>query len=285
VFRAAAGENRKRRPPYYSKLRCLASFVRAVERCPEVEVVFLNDGEMPPERLELMKVSGEVVSLPPLPPEQRTGRMPLFRSCMSALELVEEREWSDADVVYFAEDDYLYLPEAFERLVEGVEWLEQASYFTFYAAVEWSRSRPYWANEELWHTAEATTSTFGARVGALRADLPIHRLAFRVGNDTHVCLAYQGIRPYRWSNLFGELLFGAPGTPSPLAARAKTVVGKFGVNLLATKASLRPHVLVVPFRPLATHVELPYLAKGVDWGAVAEESARWLDSRTAFPQP
>lgn len=278
VYRSVGRENRKRRPPYYSKLLCLGSFVRALERCPAADVVFLNDGEIPSDRLALMERAGEAVKLPPIPDlDQRSSRLPLYRSLVSAFDLVDERGWPATDLVYFAEDDYLYLPESFERLLEASVQLREAAYFAFYASIIWSRSKGSWVNDELWHTAESTTSTFGARIGALRADRLIHRLTFRVGGDTEVCLAFQGIRPFRWGYIFGDLLWDEPGSSRPFVARAKTAGGQALTNLLATKAALRRHLLVAPYRSLATHVELPYLATGTDWEAVAHETSRWLE--------
>jgi hypothetical protein len=284
IYRSTGRENRKRRPSFYSKLACLASFLRAFERCSDAEVIFLNDGEIPSERLAAMKATGEVVAIRQAPePEKQSIGFLLYRSNMSALQLVDERKWPGSDLVYFAEDDYLYLPEAFDRLIEAAALLRQASYLAFYASILWNRSRGYWVNDELWQTAEGTTSTFGARIDALRADRLIHRLAFKVGFDTDVCLAYQGIAPFRWSHIFGELLYGAPVNRRPFLARVRSGCGKALVNLLAARAALRPHLLVAPYRPLATHVELPYLATGVDWEAVARESARWLEENQGIP--
>jgi len=284
IYRSTGRENRKRRPSFYSKLACLASFLRAFERCSDSEVIFLNDGEIPSERLAAMKAMGEVVAIRQAPePEKQSIGFRLYRSNMSALQLVDERMWPGSDLVYFAEDDYLYLPEAFDRLIEAAALLRQASYLAFYASILWNRSYGYWVNDELWQTAEGTTSTFGARIDALRADRLIHRLAFKVGFDTDVSLAYQGIAPFRWSHIFGELLYGAPGNRRPFLARVRSNCGKALVNLLAARAALRPHLLVAPYRPLATHVELPYLATGVDWEAVARESAGWLEENLGIP--
>ena len=59
VLRSYGGENLKRRPSYYSKLLALTSFVRAASRLPDAEVIFLNDGPVPPLHLELMERFGE----------------------------------------------------------------------------------------------------------------------------------------------------------------------------------------------------------------------------------
>jgi hypothetical protein len=277
IYRSSAVENMKARPAYYSKLACLKSFLQAVSRCNvPPEIVYLNDGDLPDDRLQVMAATGDVVSLPALRPGASGGsrRAGIYRSYTRALSLVDERGWPDDDLVYLAEDDYLYLPEALASLVLAAEQLTIASYFSFYATIIWSRTHGFWVNDELWHTAESTTSSFAARIGTLRADRLIHRVAFNVGHDTQVCLSYQGIRPYRWAYILGDLLGNDPAGKRRLKSRASTAAAQCLVNLLATRASLRRRVLVCPARPLATHVELPYIAAG-DWAAAAEEAARW----------
>jgi hypothetical protein len=87
----------------------------------------------------------------------------------------------------------------------------------------------------------------------------LHELTFRVGavTDTEKCLAYQGHTPYPWR----QLLFDG---------RPRRAVGRAWVNAIAWQRSFRPRMLVAPHPALATHVELPYLAEGTDWEAVAK---------------
>lgn len=49
----------KERPSFYSKPLALASFLRAVERCPDISsVVFLNDAPIPADNLGVKRESG-----------------------------------------------------------------------------------------------------------------------------------------------------------------------------------------------------------------------------------
>jgi hypothetical protein len=65
VYRSYGGENAKSRPPFYSKLLALASLLCALEEADgAIEVLFINDGPVPIDRLELMRSKGEVVQLP-----------------------------------------------------------------------------------------------------------------------------------------------------------------------------------------------------------------------------
>jgi hypothetical protein len=51
-----------------------------------------------------------------------------------------------------------------------------------YASIIMARSKGFWVGARLWHTADSTTHSFAARVGALRADRRLHELTFRVGS-------------------------------------------------------------------------------------------------------
>ena len=278
IYRSTGRENMKRRPSYFSKLTCLASFLRAVSGVEATDMIFLNDGEMPSDRERVMEAVGEIVPVSHPPGiDPRRGRYGLYGSYVNAIQLVQERSWAAEDLVYLAEDDYLYEPDCFIRLVEAAAFLKNASYFAFYATIPWRRTKGFGVNDELWHTAESTTSSFGARVRALNDDRLIHRVAFRVGHDTDVCLAYQGVAPFSWGQIVGQTFGDSPDSRS-FRARARGNGAKLFVNLLAMRASLRPQVLVAPYHPLATHVELPYLAAGIDWELVARESASWLES-------
>jgi hypothetical protein len=259
VYRCTPRENAKWRPDWYSKQLCLASFLRAFEACsPRPELVFWADGEMPAPMLAAMHGAGEVL---------RATRSGGAGSYLSAVDLALER-LGDDDLVYLAEDDYLYTEDAFSALLTAAAELPQASYFGLYASILWNRSLGYRVGDTLWHTAESTTLSFGARAGALRADRRLHGLTLRVGAavDTELCLAYGGVTPYPWRRIAGDL-------------RLKRGIGRAWANAIAWRRAFRPHVLVATHPPRATHVELPYLATGTDWDEVARESAGWAAAR------
>jgi hypothetical protein len=252
VYRCTPRENAKPRPAWYSKELCLASFLRAVEACePRPEVVFWTDGEMPEPMLGRMRDAGEVaVAASP----GGAG------SYLSAIDLALGRV-GDGDLVYLAEDDYLYTENAFSALLAAARELPQASYFGLYAAILWNRTMSFQVGDTLWTTAESTTLSFAARIGALRADRRLHGLALRVGLavDTELCLAYQGETPYTWRQLVGD-------------GRLRRGIGRAWVNAIAWRRGFRPRMLVAPYPPLATHAEIPWLAAGTDWERVAREA-------------
>ena len=61
VYRSYGGENLKRRPFYYSKMLALISFVRAATKVRDAELLFLNDGPIPDDKLAVMSRYGRVV--------------------------------------------------------------------------------------------------------------------------------------------------------------------------------------------------------------------------------
>src|SRR5262249_31988772 len=140
-----------------------------------------------------MRAVGEVL------PAARSG---IMGSYLSAVDFALER-LGDGDLVYLAEDDYLYADNALSALLAAANALPQASYFGFYASIFMPRSQGFWVDAVPWHTAEGTTLSFAARIGALRGDRRLHGLTCRVGGvvDTELCLAYQGRKPYAWKPL------------------------------------------------------------------------------------
>lgn len=288
VYRSTGRENRKARPPYYSKLLCLASFLRSAQLSGvEPEIVFLNDGPIPEERQQLMRAAGEVVALPspdeaPIRKIIMTGRggSGLPHSYLAAVAMADDRHWPDTDVVYLAEDDYVYRPEAFGALAAAARAIPSASYFSLYATFDVARCDTFFVGQEPWMSAVTATSTFGARIGALRADRWIHRIAWFASQriDQSICQAYQGGRPFAWSRIIGDMVGAGPG-PETTSDRLRRGVLQAALNVLATRARFHPHVLVTPYTPLATHMELPFLGVGTDWEAVALETEAWSRSK------
>ena len=223
VYRSHGGENRKARPDYYSKRLALTSFLRALEAVPgRADVLFLNDGPIPAERLALMRPAGEVVAV-------RGGSN--RRSYRAAVALAASR-WQDrTDLVWFAEDDYLYAPDALARLLAAADRIDGADYLSMYGrlaldpASPRSRSRFRAADRAAdapeaveidgtrWYRAGSTTSTFGVRGDVLAQDARLLRtMPFTGGAWDHAtCLTVQGRAPYTWDELRTDLLPGRHG--------------------------------------------------------------------------
>ena len=212
VYRSTDTENDKPRPWYYSKDLALASILRAAEALPcPPSFVFLNDGALPVERLALMEHHGQIHRI-----EGGSNRA-TFRAAVA----YQASQCDDHELTWFAEDDYLYRPDALASLMNAEVAFSDAGYFSLYGsaaldtdsrrhrpamrprpgAEDDPHSRP--AGSAMWFRAHSTTSTFGVRGWALRQDAALLRAMPFTGGawDTATCLALQGYLPYSLPDL------------------------------------------------------------------------------------
>lgn len=290
VYRSHGADNRKNRPPYYSKAVALASFLRAWEQAP-VEVVFLNDGPVPADRLRMMEQAGEVVELP---------SVGMRGSHFHALGLGRARGWPDESVAYLCEDDYLFAPQALRRLAAAVTEQPDIDYFALYGGTPgfdinrsgkdhfplprgWQAREPRLVEGIPWRSIVASTSSFGARVRALRQDHRIHRQAAfpyrnRV-NDYGASLVSQGYEPYGWKDLGRALRLDYPYSDNTGALRGAALVPfRAALNVRSWRRPDRRRLLYAPQPNLATHMENGWVAPGVDWESIAADAEGWIRS-------
>jgi hypothetical protein len=297
IYRSYGGENRKSRPAYFNKLLALASFLRAVDQLESpVGLTFLNDGPVANDAYGLMKAVGRVVPL---------ARLGCRGSYARALTLAVGCNGDESDIVWLAEDDYLYRPDALERLLSAARLIPWASYFALYGTFPAPEAETSGENDDVaprgwrdqggvtvhshyWRHAVSTTSTFGARLPALRRDRQLFRMALYSARawDQQTCLAYQGYVPFRGRWLLQDP--SSPGTES-LQSRIKVLGAtpiKVVVDAMAYRRARQPGLLVAPRPALATHLQLPYIAPGTDWAAEAEATTEWARARgIPVPQP
>ena len=271
IYRSTGKVNTKPRPAGFSKRRSLESFLAAWESDPgRGELLFLNDGPVPEDQLELMEAAGSVVVRPA--PDA-------MGAYVGALELALEQGWPDADLVYFGEDDYQFRGETFAAIVAASAALPRVDHFAPYATVGHTMPngeplheglrRPRLRGETLavldgvtWHHATSHTVSFAIRVGALRADRALHLLALRAGGawDHSMCLACQGRLPFTAR----EVLDPLPG--APLGRRAKVTVWRLAMSAVALRRRVGgAHVIAAPRPALASHMEVGLMATGTEW--------------------
>ena len=238
LYRSTGSENRKDRPPYYSKTLCLWSFLRAFSRVRErASVTFVNDGPVPANRLAIMERWGAITSFPGL------GNSRSYREALAIAVALP-----DHSLVYFAEDDYLYTEAAFVKLLAVFEDVPDADYVTLfdnydrYIRHDDSRrgySRIFLAGGLHWRTVESACMTFGARTARLKSDAWMHRLA-TISNSPADRILWRCTQGEKW------FFWKFP---------KRTLVG--------------------PLPSLATHMHPPGLAPNVDWERVAKETEGW----------
>lgn len=295
VYRSYGGENTKSRPEWFNKLLCASSFARAAEQAG-VSIHWLNDGPVPADRMRLFEQFGDIQTI-------AGGPVGMRGSYVTGLKLATESDWADEDLVYFCEDDYLHTPDAVQAL-RALESHHELSYVALYGATpEYANPKEFPAGyhyPEGWPTrpdidadgfrfvpAVSTTSTFGARVGALRADYPIFRQAmFPFRNrflDHETCVIYQGQRPYTAV----EHITGPPhdfeATPRGVARAAFLVPFRVGLTLRSRRNANDPHLLYAAAPNLGCHVELGVMNPGRDWDALAADTRAWAVERGHMP--
>lgn len=300
IYRSHGGENSKARPAYYSKLLALASFVRAAEAVdPAPELVFVNDGSIPAPRLALMESRGEVLSV-----SAGSNR----QSYRAVISLALDRAGAADDVVWFAEDDYLYARDALSHLAAAAATVPQADYFALYSSesldLTTSRRQPTARPEPgaegdpgavvlgrvSWFRALSTTSTFGVRRGVLREDARLLRTCPFTGGDWDhtTCLVYQGYQPFAAAQLRREL---GPWAALPIEQWPRSVARalmRAGINLRALRRPSRRRLLLGSDPELVSHMESleedPTLPPGrraavADWERVAADTTAWAAER------
>ena len=299
IYRSYGGENMKSRPSYYSKTLTLLSFVRAACAVPDAELVFSNDGPVPAPRLAIMERYGRVHQLE----ETAQGMRYSYRA---ALEEAARSSWPDEDVVCFVEDDYLFTEGAFQALADAAELLPQASYFSLYGdrvgggdadgslgetdhslPRDWRPAPDHVVNGRTWFNRDSITSTFGARLGALRSDLDIFLQCMRPFRkrylDQETCLLYQAVVPYHGRELF----FGLAGDYVPGARGLVRAAALVPFRLLINRRARRQreaHLLYTVTPNLSTHVEHPLISPDQDWEAVAADTVTWAEQQ-GLPTP
>jgi len=236
IYRSVGPDGKNHiRPKYFNKTVGLKSFLRAVNyvRSEIGDIIFMNDGEMPDDRVEIMESAGNVIPLPGL------GNSGSFRA---AFNVVKEIGWDDDDIIYFAEDDYLYKESSLSLLIEAAENIKKADYFTLYdhpdRYIRTDDARKtehvFFSGNTHWRSVESTCISFGARVGALKKDLWIFKIGTMrpIPKDRHIFRAVQGI---------GQYFFLFP-----------------------------KRILISPMPSLCCHMEKDLLAKGVDWELISK---------------
>jgi hypothetical protein len=245
-------------PAFFSddKLRlsamCLRSFKEALGGL-RVKIWAILDG-CPPEYEALFSSMFssselEIVSL------DKIGNLPTF-----SLQIDLLTQQTDAPFVYFAEDDYFYLPNALEKVIAFLRANKDVDFVTPYdhpdsyetsSRFERHLVKPF--GDRYWRTASSTCLTFMTSRETLLRTKSTFRTYSRGNWDCPVWLSltqkYELANPrVHWSNFFRFAIWG------------QTL--RWGLGSLLFRRRDR---LWVPLPPVATHMESPCLSPLVDW--------------------
>ncbi len=244
---------------------CLRSFHGALGKL-KVKIWAILDG-CPPEYEALFRSTFrdcelEIISL------DKIGNLPTF-----SLQIELLTAQTEAPFVYFAEDDYFYLPDALEKMLtfmrenDGVDFVTPYDHpDSYHTSSRFERHHVMPFGDRYWRTASSTCLTFLTS----RKTLLLTQRSFRTysrGNwDCPVWLSltqkYElaNVRVH-WSNLFRLAIWGQ--------------TFRWGYRALLFGKRYR---LWVPLPTLATHMESPCLSPLLDWETLFRDSQQPLGS-------
>jgi hypothetical protein len=181
--------------------------------------------------------------------------------------LLEQKE---AEFVYFAEDDYFYLPNQFHLMLDFLKANPDAHFVSPYDHLDCYtldiHAGPKWVRSDgahHWRTAASTCLTFLTRRETLAKYEPVFRSYVRGNNDCAL-----------WLTLTKHRVF------NPVAAARYFVRGLFYWKVL-TRAWVygwrqilfgRKLQLWVPIPGIATHLDINALSPNIDWRALMQEA-------------
>ncbi len=238
---------------------CFTSFVRALGPL-RVHLCLLLDG-CPPEYEAAFRVLWEDRPLDVLP-RPGVGNRETFRHQIALL-----AEESNSDVVYFAEDDYLYQPDALHRLWRFLrdhpdDFVTPYDHADYYAPIHLHRHAFPLAvgAEHHWRQAVYSCLTFMTTRATVRRYRAVLETYARGAPDTAMWMALTkyNVSPYHLL----RYVVRERGFLFPVAWQAWRY--SWRQILFGRRARLW-----APMPSFATHAERHYLAPAVDWLALA----------------
>lgn len=185
------------------------------------------------------------------------------------IKLLDEQQ--DADLVYFAEDDYFYLPNQFVRLVEFIRAHADAHFVTPYEHPDYYSLDIHRHTPEIrlygglkWRTGVATTCTLLTTKTILAQTKP-YLNTYNVDKNYDVSIwmsltKYNVLNPFRiLKYLFTHMDFFKMIGRSWLHCWKQILFGK-------------AYKLWNPTPSIATHMEKEFLGPNVDWETIFNES-------------
>jgi hypothetical protein len=226
-----------------------------LDNCPPAYERAIRD-LFPPEVLEIIALPGE-------------GNRSTFDKQIEILSLQ-----TDADLVYFAEDDYLYLPGSIDQAVSFFRQHTDVDFATLYDHPDYhtlqihrlGKKTNRTTGEYCWKTVSATCLTFMSRRTILQESAWVFR-TYRKGNSDLGA----------WIALTKKGVFDLRAIPAGLSDGRFCFASYLFAWGYAAKQILfgKRYTLWAPEPSLATHMENDGLAPGIDWharfGARADE--------------
>lgn len=237
---------------------CLRSFKESLGDL-RVKIWVLLDG-CSPEYQDLFRKYFEADDLVLIPTDS-VGNQATFSRQIDIL-LAQQA----SDLVYFAEDDYFYLPGQFPRMVEFMRLHEDADFASPFDHLDcytldihrFPKSLRVSANHH-WRTAASTCLTFLTRQETLRKCEPVFRTFCRRNDDCSLWLSltkHSLCSPARFVRyLFGQRMLARIVAKSWIYCWQQILFGK-------------RRRLWIPVPGIATHMDSHALSPTIDWAAL-----------------
>ncbi len=224
-----------------------------LDGCPE-EYARLFEKYFDPEDLVLCRLKG-------------VGNQPTFAK---QIEILLEQE--ESELVYFAEDDYVYLPNQLSRMLEFMRSSEDVHFVTPYDHLDCYtleiHRRATWlrvSGQCHWRTAAATCLTFMTRKQTLQRTRQVFQ-SYNSGNFD--CSLWLSLTK---QSLFNPVQFLGFAVKDTLFAKVIINAWRFGWRQIFFGEKMK---LWAPVPAIATHLNYSALAPLTDWPALMHRYAR-----------
>ena len=177
-------------------------------------------------------------------------------------------EQSDSDVIYFAEDDYFYLPCQFQEMMDFLSTQDDVDFVSPYDHPDCYKldlhRGPKWlrtSGSHHWRTAASTCLTFLTRKEALAQHASVFRSYARGNYD---CALWLSLTKRRVFNPVAFARYLLQGSYWKILAKAWL----YGWRQILFGRRVK---LWVPVPGIATHLDANALSPNVDWIALVEQ--------------
>jgi glycosyltransferase involved in cell wall biosynthesis len=178
---------------------------------------------------------------------------------------------TDSDLVYFAEDDYVYVPNQFRTMVEFLQAYNDVDFVSPYDHLDCYNSEihrfPKWVRVQgnhHWRTAASTCLTFLTRKRTLDRKRYIFRTYAWRNHDCSLWLSLTKL------SLFNPVVFLRLAAREPLFAKMIAKAWLYGWPQIFFGKRMK---LWVPVPALATHLDIDALSPSIDWIKMMKELA------------
>lgn len=183
------------------------------------------------------------------------------QSFLRQIEILTEQD--DAELVYFAEDDYFYRPDEFRLMIEFIHTYDDVDFVSPHDHPDYYRlqlhRKPNWLRlfrNHHWRTAASTCLTFLTTRDTLRKSQRIFRSYGKRNFDSSLWLSLTK------QNVFSPLDFCRWAVGQPFLAKVLAKSWLFGTaQILFGKR----YKLWVPVPGIATHLDASALSPATDW--------------------